>query len=431
MSRGHHRGTCRSIAVGLVLLSSTVGGRVEALQQAEATTHAYEVAGVDVVHRVRPRSPVVAVRLYLLGGSRQLSEQTEGIEMLFLQTAMNHSRESTGLAGARLLITGTPDWTVAGFTALSEDFGGAWDAWVGPLLGVPPEGPSFTRAKNTLISEARNRTADPQLLAAALAWQSTFRSHPYRFDPWGTEAALGSLNRDDVAGYAREQMVKSRMLLVVVGDVPRDVLSEYVTRTLGTLPEGNYEWETPPPVEKHTPGWRVKNRRLATNYIHGYVLGPPATSSRYHAFEVAANLLSGRLSSEVRGRRSLSYSAGASFHEGALAVAGVWATTTRPLEVYNVLIDQLEWLQTIDQVPGWVLNLYTDQFILDQLASDMTSQGQATALGRAAVLFGDHEVADQYVARLRKVSPRDIRRVALQFMREVQLGYVGEVALLR
>src|SRR2546426_3868349 len=45
-------------------------------------TTLFRSSGVRVIQRVNPATDVVAVRLYLLGGTRQLTERTAGIEAL-------------------------------------------------------------------------------------------------------------------------------------------------------------------------------------------------------------------------------------------------------------------------------------------------------------------------------------------------------------
>src|SRR5207245_1900339 len=151
-----------------------------------------------------------------------------------------------------------------------------------------------------------------------IANQSTFKDHPYALDPQGTEESLGKITASDLVEYARTQMVTSRMLLVIVGNVDTGRVDSLVMATIGLLPHGSYEWTLPPPVprQKHS-RWLIEGRQLPTNYILGYFTGPDASSNDYAAFRVATGLLSGRLTEAIRIEHSLSYAVYAPFLERA------------------------------------------------------------------------------------------------------------------
>ncbi|MBX6331775.1 MAG: hypothetical protein IRY91_08005 [Gemmatimonadaceae bacterium] len=53
----------------------------------DSLTVSYEVGGLRVVQRPAPSNDVVAANLYLLGGARQLTPQTAGIEVLLLDAS--------------------------------------------------------------------------------------------------------------------------------------------------------------------------------------------------------------------------------------------------------------------------------------------------------------------------------------------------------
>jgi len=203
-----------------------------------------------------------------------------------------------------------------------------------------------------------------------------------------------------------------------------------VAGTLGRLPEGSYAWSPPPEVERLPNQWRTENRDLPTNYIQGIILGPRPGEDDYFAFEVATNLLSGKLHSTLRDKLSLSYAAYATFDGSAIPTAGIYASSTSPTAVYRVVIEELEWVQTLTRVPGWILNRYLEGFYLDQLAQNVTADGQAEALGRAEILFGDHRQADAYLEGIQDVRPHDIRRVAIEYMRDIQMAYLGNLRLM-
>src|SRR5690606_36341218 len=114
-------------------------------------------------------------------------------------------------------------------------------------------------------------------------------------DPVGSEASSRSLTVDDLRRYQREQMVRSRMLLVVVGNVERAEVEGLVQATLGGLPAGSYAWAPPGPFPEMVPAQHIVPMAVPTNYILGYFAGPPATSEDYPALRIATAVLSGRM----------------------------------------------------------------------------------------------------------------------------------------
>ena len=68
----------------------------------DTSTVDYTVGGVHVIQHLRSTAPVVAVDLYLLGGTQQLTARTAGIELLALRAGQYGTNTSPVRAGARL-----------------------------------------------------------------------------------------------------------------------------------------------------------------------------------------------------------------------------------------------------------------------------------------------------------------------------------------
>ena len=72
----------RGLTLGLVVLLGATGtGRAPRARPPgpDTLTMAYDVSGLHVIQRVSRATDIVAARLYLLGGTRQLTEATAGI----------------------------------------------------------------------------------------------------------------------------------------------------------------------------------------------------------------------------------------------------------------------------------------------------------------------------------------------------------------
>jgi len=202
-----------SRALALLLLPGLLG----ASGPADTLTVLYEVSGVRVIQRYAPASDIVAVRLYLLGGTQQLTERTAGIEALLLRASGLGTELFPGAEAHRAMdrtgsiVTLEPelDWTVFGFTGLAADLDAAWSVFADRLLHPTLSEQGVAQARARLLSDARRRYTEPDARLTAIAMQALFRSHPYALDPEGTETSLASLTVEDLKTYAREHIVTS------------------------------------------------------------------------------------------------------------------------------------------------------------------------------------------------------------------------------
>jgi zinc protease len=276
---------------------------------------------------------------------------------------------------------------------------------------------------------ASERRTQPDDAASELADSLLYQNHPNALSPTGTAESIAGLTAAQLKQYHAKELVTSRMLLVVVGNVDRAQVERLVRGSIATMPRGTYKWSSPPPVP---PGGRasvVDNRSLPTNYLLGYAPGPAATDPDYSALRVATAVLSGRLFTEVRSRRNLSYAVESPFFERAYAVGGLYVTTVDPNAVLRIMRQELTTLQT-ETVDPVGLKRLEQQFITEYYLKNETNADQANVLARAELYQGDFRAADRFMDGLRRVTPDDVRRVARQYLKDFRFAYVGDASRL-
>jgi zinc protease len=426
--------------LALPLLAMGAGGppRSPASANGDTATSAYEVSGLRVIQRVSDASDVVAVQLYLLGGTRQLTERTAGIELLLLKASEygtdrfpgEEARRAMARTGSVVFLDAAADWTMFGFTGLAEDLDAAWRVFAERVMHPTLSEQAVSQARGKLLTGAHARYTNPDERIHVLATQSLFRGHAYALDPEGTEASLGALTGNDLKAYAREQLVTSRMLLVVVGRVRRAQVEPLVTATLGGLPRGDYRWTLPPPAPKLEAHWLVEHRHIPTNYVLGYFTGPPATDRGYWAFRVATALLSSEIHRAVRVRRSLSYAAYAPFLDRAVPIGGAYASTPKPDQVLPLMVGAIGELQERD-FDYFALSRFLDSYTFDYLADNSSAVDQAEFLARAELYLGSYQQGEDFVKRLRGVTPNDVHAVAVRYMSKIQYAYLGDTTRMK
>ncbi len=399
----------------------------------DTLTVRFEVSGIPVILRRVTANTVVAANLYLLGGVRQLTPANEGIESLLLEASERGTRKyprdvlRTKMArlGSAIGVSPGLDWTTVALRSTVSGFDSTWAILADRIVAPRLEPEDVELVREQFVSGLRQRKDSPDALLDFLADSITYVGHPYSLEPLGSEASLSALTIADLRAYHTSQMVTSRMMLVVVGNVSRARVERLVRESIGRLPKGSYAWKMPEPPAALPAAYVVAKRTLPTNYLQGYFQGPPANSKDYAALRLACAVLSGRLFSEVRGKRNLTYDVGAPFVERAFASGGLYVTTTQPDEVLAIMRQQITELQEGYITPEGLERL-VQQFIVTYFLDNETNADQANLLARAALYQGDFSKASNFVDELRAVTPQDINTAARTYMTKVRWAYVGD-----
>jgi zinc protease len=402
-----------------------------------ATTTKFEVNGLPVILRQNTANDVVVANLYFLGGARQLTPATAGIEAMLLAASERGTKRFPGAAvrqrtarlGSTIGIEANDDWSAIGLHAIRATFDSTWAILADRVMAPTLDPTEVGLVRDQLLSIARERSTSPDDAASQLADSLLYVNHPNAIEPTGTPESIASLTVAQLKQYHDKQFVTSRMLLVVVGNVDRAQVERLVRGTIATMPRGSYQWTPAPPVSSVGRAMAIDNRPLPTNYLLGYAPGPAATDPDYAALRVATAVLSGRLFTEVRSRRNLSYAVEAPFLERSNAVGGLYVTTVDPNQVLRIMREQLTVLQTESVDPEGLKRL-EQQFITEYYLKNETNADQANVLARAELYQGDYRNADKFMAGLRRVTADDVRRVAKKYLKDFRFAYVGDASKL-
>jgi zinc protease len=406
---------------------------LNAQRLADSATTSFEVNGLRVIHRRVTANEVVAANLYLLGGVSAVPAGKAGLELLLLEASergtKKYPREILERKMARLgsAIVASPsiDWTMVGVRSTVTAFDSTFAIFADRIMQPRLDSGEVETVRTTIISGVRQRGDDPEALLNSFSDSVAFAGHPYGTSPLGTEATLRGLTLADLRAWQKTQMVTSRMLLVVVGDVPRAKLESMIRATLGTLPRGEYKWAPPLVPAARASSLHTIARSLPTNYLQGYWVGPRADSKDYQPMRIAMAALGGRLFTEVRVKRNLTYAVNAPFVDRAVTAPGLYVTTTAPDSVLGIMRREVDAMKR-----GYIdpegLRLLVQQFITEFFLDNETNSDQATFLARSQLYRGDYKLAGSFVDELRKVTPEDIQRVSRQYLTGITMAYIGD-----
>lgn len=417
---------------------ATAGLRHERAVADDSTLLSYSVDSVRVIQRLSPTTDVVAVNIYLLGGARQLTPATQGIEAMWLSASKygtrNHpdstQRTAWALTGSYFESDLTSDWTLFGFRGVSDEFDKSWDLVAERIAQPTFPSAGVTSARERLLTSLKLQRESPDGEIYSVADSVAFAGHPYALAPYGSDQSLVSIDSAMLTGYVRMHAVRTRLLVVVVGNVTRASVETAIRRTLSALPVGTYRWTPPAPVPARASTVTLIPRRSATNYVIGVFNGPAETHEDFPSFSMATAMLGSMITDAVREKRGLSYAASASVSDRAVVTGTLYVSTPKPDTVIRLIQAQIRTITDPDSLPAG-FGFTSDKNSLQFLFRRSTSAVQADALAHAEILQGDYRLAMNVPRRLRSVTSSSVRRAAVAYMKNIQFIYAGDTTLVK
>lgn len=416
----------------LLLALALAAGSAHA--QSDTATVSYVVNGVRVIQRKTTASLVVA-NLYLLGGVRQVTPRTAGIENFLLQVSELGTqkypkqilRRALARTGSEIPVAAGADWTLVSIHTTTSELDSTWAIFAEQIAHPTLDSSDVEFVRDQLVSGVRQRVDSPDATLDYLSDSIAYAGAPYALSPVGTESSLSRITRAELRAYEHDQMVTSRMLLVIVGNVSRAKVEALVGSTLGKLPVGTYAWTMPDTMPARPADVVFDQRPLPTNYIQGFINGPPANSPDVPALRIATAVLSGRMFAEIRSRENLTYAVSASIVDRALTPIELYVTTTAPDTTIALMSEQVRELQYGEIDTGRLAPL-VQQFITEYFLKNETITAQADFLARNQLYRGDFHAGARFVSDLQAVTGADVRRVARTYFKDVRWAYIGDPA---
>ncbi|HEY5086903.1 MAG TPA: pitrilysin family protein [Gemmatimonadaceae bacterium] len=419
--------------IALVAVACLATGSASAQTAADTLTSSFSVDGIPIILRRNTSNNVVVANVYLLGGVRQVTSANSGIEPFLLSVSERGTmhypkavlRSNTSALGSDFVVAPSVDWTMFGARTITTALDSTWAIFADRLMYPAIQPVEVELVRSQLLGAEKQERDDPDAYVSDLADSIAFAGHPYSVSETGNATSLASITAADLREYQRSQIVKSRMLIVVVGDVTRAHLESLIHATLGRLPAGSYKWSLPDPIPVTASSAVLVQRDLPTNYILGYVAGPLASSSDYTALRVAATVLTGQMFAEIRGRQNLTYDVHSPFLERAASASGLYVTTVSPdttLKLMKFFITQLQ-NETVTDDGLQRLEL---QFITQYFLDNETNASQADFLARSQLYQGDYRRAMSFVADLKSVTPLAVQGAARKYVKDFHWAYLGD-----
>lgn len=301
------------------------------------------------------------------------------------------------------------------------------------LLLDPEE---FAKELKVVMEERRLRTDDdPQALTQEQLFATALVNSPYRWGVIGWMEDLENQNVAAVRAWYRRWYAPENAALVVAGDVNPQEVRELAERYFASIPNGE---GLPPPRVLKEPR-QLGERRLTVKaparlpyLVMGYhvpVLRDGTDAAEIYALEVLAQVLSGDDSSRfarelVRGTEvaagvSAEYSMYSRLPE-LFTLGGTPASGKDIATLEKSLRVQIERVRT-DPVSAAELARVKTRAVADNIYERDSVFYQAMQIGLLETVGLNWRIAEEYVERVRAVTPEQIQAAAIKYLRDDQL----------
>jgi zinc protease len=393
----------------------------------------FTAGGIPVIFKPITANEVIAVRLYLKGGSAAQTAETAGIERLVTALATRGTQKYSKEEFAnRATATGTQvggevnfDFSVFTGQAVRQNWDEAWDLFTQAALHPTFPEAEVTQVKGQMLNSLRQRRDDPDALLTLLGDSVLYAGSPLAVDPLGTPASIQRLTRDDLSRWHATRLTKANLLLVVVGNVDRADLERKVAQAFGSLPATGGVVPRTVVAPRGKGEVVIETRPLPTNYIAGMFRTPSPADPDYAATRVALYILHNRLFEEVRTKRNLSYAVAAAIAQRASNFGRLYVTAVSPDTTLGVMLAEVRRLQQ-EPVTAKQLKENVNVLATSYWTGQLTNMGQAAQLGLFELVGGGWERAISFAEELDRVTPQDVQRVAQRYLRDGRFVVVGD-----
>ena len=286
---------------------------------------------------------------------------------------------------------------------------------------LPPE--ELEKEKDVIVREMDMNQDDPGRRSSRRLFETAYTQSPYRYTIIGYPDVFNQVQREDVLAYYREKYVPNNIFFVVVGDIDTATVESQILEAF----KSSKTKPLPPvvlPQEQRQAAQRelIEDAPVELGHLHFAWHIPDLRHPDIAALDVVATLLgsghSSRLYQEVREKKGVVHGADAwTYNPGNPGLLGVSAVVDADKfdAAREALLTEIERMKR-DPVPQAELTKAVKQFTAATLATRKTMQGQAQDLGSNWMAATDLNFSERYLARVKKVTPEDLKRVARQYL---------------
>ncbi len=319
------------------------------------------------------------------------------------------------------------DYSSFVMNCINTDFDAVWPLYADALTVPRFDAKEFDRIKQDAINSLKSQASQPDYAISQLAKQTAFAGKNYAKSPSGTEEIVSKLTADETKSYYKSILTKSRLVIVVVGDIDSNTLRSNIHTILAAVPQGkpfNLLKESYVPKQST---FVSQKKELATNYIQGVTGAPLPGTKDYNAFVLAMRIFYDRQFLEVRTNNGLSYAPYTYFDGGVSPSSNIVVSTTDPNKYIGVMTKLVDKIKQGGFTPEEIKNMKTT-YVTSFFYKQETNNAQASSLASNEVLHNNWKRSLTLNDDLKSITAADVNRVFNKYITKMTWVYEGDPA---
>lgn len=394
--------------------------------------------GLKVLLKEDHRLPIATVYLALRAGTRQETEDQDGLNQLVanLWTQAAGSWDSKTMAqmieahGAAISSSGGYNTMSLRMDFLSEDLTFALD-----LIEAIVKKPQFA-AEDFEIQRKQNianiKELEDSIVQTGIrsARRLLFQNHPLKRDASGTIEALENITRQDVADFYNKFLTADHMVLSLYGDIEKESVLTEVKKRFGNLPKrpvelSEFREELPQELREKLLTMDKEQAALIVA-MRAPDLYDPDRDGMDIISSVLGSSLSGRLFVKIREELGSAYTLGALYFPSLDAGLIIFYVLTADAQVDQVKKIVAQELQTLMNVPIHQKELdATKAQLKGEHALETHTIGGLANITALDELYGlGYSHYKNYESTINQVSAEDITRIAKKYLDPARGSFV-------
>jgi predicted Zn-dependent peptidase len=396
---------------------------------------AYEmmVDGVKVI--VQPSgNEIVEIQTIVKGGVQNYPAGKDGIESLAFSALTecgtanddkNSFKNKLDKVSAQIYGYSGMDYAAFNLNCIKDDLDAVWSLYVDALTTPAFDAKEFERIRQDAINSLKMQASNPDYAISKYARQTAFAGKNYAKTPEGTEASVARLTVAETKAYFKNLLTRSRMVVVVVGEIEKEELEQKIKKLLAPIPHGTLFRLKKDSFLPSENSFHSAKKDFATNYIQAVSAAPAPGTPDYNAFVLAMRIFSDRQFLDVRTKHGLSYAPYSYFDGGLSPTANIFVSTTEPNKYVSVINDLVSRTRKEGFTEEEVKNM-KNTYITDFYYRLETNGAQASSLAANEVLHNNWRRSLTINEDMKNLGREDLNRAFNKYVNRFVWVYQGD-----
>lgn len=392
--------------------------------------------GISVITEEMPGVESCSIGIWVNAGSRNETRTINGVShfiehLLFKgtkkRTALDISREIESVGGVLNAFTGR-EYTCFFAKILNKDLPRASDLLSDIFMNSKFDAKEMEKEKSVILQEIKMVEDTPDDLIHDLYAERFWLGHSLGWSILGPSETIKSMSRERVLGYFREKYAPHSVFITAAGGLKHQKVLRLLKPLFGKMKSAASPEPSITPVSE--PGVQLIKKDLEQVHMcMGVPMPPQSHPDRYKVYLINTILGSGmssRLFQEVREKRGLAYSVYTYLNlckDAGTLVAYAGCNDSKFAEVSGLIMK--EFARLGKDVTEAELRCAKEQLKGGMLLGLETSENRMMKLARDEMYFGKPVTVKEIVRDIDKVTLKDLRNAASEFLSPERLTVVA------